>query len=93
MKIISFDDAMEMRHSSSMTEDERSVQLEHLLTQMNDALEKELTERQYQVVAMHFYQKMGVTQIARELHLNPSTVSRTLQRATQRLRHVLEYFV
>ncbi len=40
---------------------------------------------------MHFEQNMSVTEIARELGLNRSTVSRTLRRAQERLRRCLQY--
>lgn len=40
---------------------------------------------------MHFDQDLSVTQIARELHVNPSTITRTLQRAKGRLRRCLRY--
>ena len=93
MKIISFDDSMELHHCTTMEEDGDRKQKDRLLVHLPTAIEKELTERQRQMVIMHFYQKKGVSQIARELQLNPSTVSRTLRRATQRLRHILDYFV
>ena len=93
MKIISFDPSMEMYHCTASEEANGSEQKLRLLAQLPTLIERELTERQRQIVIMHFYQNMGVSQIAQELDLNPSTVSRTLQRATQRLRHILRYFV
>ena len=66
-------------------------QLERLLAYLPQAIEEELTDRQRQMVGMYFYQNMNASQIARELQLNPSTVSRTLHRATQRLQRVLRY--
>jgi RNA polymerase sigma-70 factor (ECF subfamily) len=40
---------------------------------------------------MHFDQDQSVSQIARELEVNPSTVTRTLQRAKRRLYRCLRY--
>ena len=66
-------------------------QLERLLSHLPQAIETELTDRQRQMVSMYFYQNMNASQIARALQLNPSTVSRTLHRAAQRLQRVLRY--
>ena len=93
MKTISFDSSMEMRHCFTMEEDNGDAQMERLIARLTVAIESELTDRQRQMIILHFYRKMGVSQIARELQLNPSTVSRTLRRATQRLRRILDYFV
>ena len=49
------------------------------------AIKTQLTQRQKQIVAMHFFQNMTVTEIAQELHVNKSTISRTLNRALDRL--------
>lgn len=66
-------------------------QLSRLKRNLRQARELELTPRQRQVLAMHFDQDLSVTQIARELHVNPSTITRTLQRAKGRLRRCLRY--
>jgi len=55
------------------------------------AREQELTERQRQVLTMRFDRGMTVTQIAEELGLHKSSVSRTLTRARQRLYKCLQY--
>ena len=66
--------------------EDNSEQLSRLKRNLRQARELELTPRQRQVLAMHFDQDLSVTQIARELHVNPSTITRTLQRAKGRLR-------
>lgn len=45
----------------------------------------ELTPRQRQMVDMQFQEELTVTEIARRLGVNKSTVSRCLRRARQRL--------
>ena len=67
--------------------------LQRLMTYLPRAMETELTARQRQMIHMYFYEEMTVTQIAQALSLNPSSVSRTLHRATQRLLRVLRYAV
>ena len=71
--------------------EDNSEQLSRLKRNLRQARELELTPRQRQVLAMHFDQDLSVTQIARELHVNPSTITRTLQLAKGRLRRCLRY--
>ncbi len=55
------------------------------------ARQEELTPRQRQMLKMRFEQKMSVTDIAQELDVNKSTVSRTIRRAKARLYRCLRY--
>lgn len=66
-------------------------QMERLLRNLRKARVQELTPRQQQMLEMHFEQNMNGAEIARELGLNRSTVSRTLRRAQERLRRCLQY--
>ena len=71
--------------------DDNQEQMERLLRNLRKARVQELTPRQQQMLSMRFEQNMSVTEIARELGLNCSTVSRTLRRAQERLRRCLQY--
>jgi RNA polymerase sigma factor (sigma-70 family) len=71
--------------------DDNDEQLSRLKRNLRKAREQELTPRQRQILAMHFDQDQSVSQIARELEVNPSTVTRTLQRAKRRLYRCLRY--
>ena len=71
--------------------DDNQEQLERLLRNLRKARVQELTPRQQQMLSMRFEQNMSVTEIAQELGLNRSTVSRTLRRAQERLRRCLQY--
>ena len=66
-------------------------QIERLLRNLRKARIQELTPRQQQMLSMRFEQNMSGAEIARELGLNRSTVSRTLKRAQDRLRRCLQY--
>lgn len=66
-------------------------QMERLLRNLRKARVQELTPRQQQMLSMRFEQNMSGAEIARELGLNRSTVSRTLRRAQERLRRCLQY--
>ena len=71
--------------------DDNQEQLERLLRNLRKARVQELTPRQQQMLSMRFEQNMSGAEIARELGLNRSTVSRTLKRAQDRLRRCLQY--
>lgn len=58
---------------------------------MASALAEELTPRQHQMVHMYYIDQMLMQDIARELGVNVSTVSRTIGRGRNRLRRCLRY--
>ena len=70
---------------------DNSEQLERLRRNLRRARELELTDRQRQMLALYYDEGMTVPQIALELGLNRSTVSRTIRRAKERLYHCLRY--
>ncbi len=71
--------------------EDNSLQLERMHRNLRRAREKELTPRQQYLLQLHYEQNLSMTEIAELLHVNVSTVSRTLQRAKNRLRHYLQY--
>lgn len=71
--------------------EDNTLQLERMKRNLRIAREKELTPRQRCMLELYYDQQMSVTEIAQELRVNVSTVSRTLQRARNRLRRYLQY--
>jgi RNA polymerase sigma factor (sigma-70 family) len=71
--------------------EDNALQLERMKRNLRIAREKELTPRQRCMLELYYDQQMSVTEIAQELRVNVSTVSRTLQRARNRLRSYLQY--
>ena len=71
--------------------EDNAVRLERLRRNLRKVREKELTPCQKQVLELYYDRHLSVTQIARRLDVNPSTVSRTLKRAEKRLRRYLQY--
>ena len=65
-------------------DEDNSRRLRRLRRRLPDAM-AELTPRQRQMVDMQFQEELTVTEIARRLGVNKSTVSRCLRRARQRL--------
>lgn len=66
-------------------------QQQRLLRNLQRAMEQELTPRQHQIVELYYGHGLPVTRIGEALGVTPSTVSRTLRRAKDRLRRYLEY--
>ena len=65
--------------------------LDRLVRYLPVAIAEELTPRQQQLLRMFYYDGKSVSAIADELAVNKSTVTRTLQRAQERLRKSLRY--
>ena len=55
------------------------------------ALQEELTERQMQLVRMYYIEQHPMRDIAAMLGVNPSTVSRSLKSAREKLKRCLRY--
>ena len=70
---------------------DNSERLERLRRNLRQARERELTPRQRQMLELYYDQGMTIPQIAGALGVNPSTVSRTLRRAKDRLYRCLRY--
>ena len=66
-------------------------QIERLLRNLRKARIQELTPRQQEILSLRCEQDRRAAEIARPLGLNRSTVSRTLERAQDRLRRGLQY--
>ena len=70
---------------------DNSERLERLRRNLRQARERELTPRQRQLLELYYDRGMTIPQIAQELGVNRSTVSRTLRRARDRLYRCLRY--
>ena len=71
--------------------DTNEEQLSRLRRNLRLAREQELTPRQQQVVTLYFDCGMTIPQIAQQLGVTPSTVSRTMHRAKEHLYRRLRY--
>ncbi len=65
--------------------------LARLRRQLHLARQRELTPRQRQFLERYFDDGLTMREIAEEAGVDPSTVSRTLHRAKERLRRALQY--
>lgn len=71
--------------------EDNGEQMTRLRRNLRLARERELTERQREMVALYYDQGMTMPQIAERLGVKRSTVSRTLRRARDRLHRFLRY--
>lgn len=66
-------------------------QLQRLRRNLELARQQVLTPRQREIMELYYDQGLTMGQIALKLHLNTSTISRTLCRARERLYQSLRY--
>lgn len=93
MKNTAYDllDLVSLQQWQQSTSEDNHQRMERLKRNLSIAVTEELTPRQQQLLHMFYYEGKNVTDIARELAVNKSTVSRTLHRARARLRKSLRY--
>ena len=58
---------------------------------LHRVIREELTPLQRYTLTSYYFRELSMAEIARELNVHRSTVSRTLQRARERLREHLQY--
>ena len=59
---------------------------------LHKAIQNELTERQRTCIMKYYYQEMKIKDIAAELGLNNSTISRHISSGTRKLRKIAQYY-
>ncbi len=70
---------------------DNAVRRERLRRNLHQAMERELTPRQREMMRLHFDEGYSVTDIAQRLGVNKSTVSRSIARSQEKLRRFLVY--
>ena len=83
--------AADMAAYARMMAEDNSGQLRQLRRNLVMALREDVTERQRQVLLLYYDRGLTMKEIARELGVDRSTVSRTMKRGEQRLRRCLRY--
>ena len=81
----------EYRRYLEQISESNTDEMDRLSANLRRALKEELTERQLLLVTMYYLENKKMTDIAAELGICQSTVSRTLSRARHRLGRVLRY--
>ena len=60
---------------------------------LRDTIQKDLTPRQREMLTLKYVHKMKSIRIARQLGVNPSTVTRTLLRAEKKIQHSMRFYI
>lgn len=66
-------------------------QIELMSEALKKAMRTELTERQQYILTEYYFNERSMTDIANELGITKSTVSRHISRSKERLKHSLKY--
>lgn len=64
-----------------------------MLKILRSVIENELSARQRQTVTLYYFQNMNIPEIAAELGVNRSTVSRTISRGRRNIMEKMKYFI
>lgn len=94
MKTVSFDHLFEsdMLKTFKTKENSNSKKISNIKNIVFSIIKNELSEKQRKILNMYFVQKMTYSQIANQLNVNKSTVSRTKSRAFQTIYKILQYY-
>ena len=60
---------------------------------LQQAIQNELTDKQKKCLTLYYYNQMKMKDIAKELGLNISTVSRHISTATKKLKRIAQYYI
>ena len=71
--------------------DDNAKTRERLLINLRRAIMEEITEKEWQAMQMYYVYQIKMTDIARELGVNISTVSRNISRGRAKLKRCLWY--
>lgn len=77
------------RYNSRGTNKGDINKMKHLLKK---AINRELTNKQRQCLMMYYFEGKKMTEIAKELNLNKSTVTRHIQKAKHNLKCAADYY-
>ena len=72
------------------TTNRRHLEIAHRA--LHEVIDRELTPRQREMLLMRYYECKRASQIARELGVHPSTVTRTLRRAEEHIRKSMRFY-
>lgn len=83
--------AADMAVYARLMAEDNAGELDQLRKNLARALREDVTPRQRQVLLLYYARGMPMKEIARELGVDRSTVSRTMVRGEERLRRCLRY--
>lgn len=75
--------------SNGKSNDEQLFRLKEAVAKV---IQNELTKRQCEILDLYFFQNKSVEEIAALLNVNKSTISRTKNRAIDKIKRFLQYY-
>ena len=84
-------DAADLAVYAKLMAQDNGQEVDQLRRNLAMALREDVTPRQRQVLLLYYGQGMSMKEIAQELGIDRSTVSRTMGRGEERLRRCLRY--
>ena len=85
-------DFLQLSESDREEESDNRLRLEQLKQTLRQVIRLRLTPRQQEMLTLYYFERKKIPEIARELNVNKSTVSRTLNRAVENIRRYLEFY-
>lgn len=73
-------------------ENSNSCDINKIQKYIRQIITHELTDRQKEIICLYYYENKNVSEIAICLHVNPSTVSRSLARSRKNIFRILRYY-
>ncbi len=70
-----------------------SARIQQMKRALSKVIQQDLTARQRQVILLYYYEGLTMSEIARQLGIDPSTVSRTVSRGRRNILNYLKYFL
>lgn len=81
------------KHFLSLKDENNNTEIRKIATKaLKKVIEEQLSSRQKQFIVLYYYEEMDMPAIAKMCGVNPSTVSRTLNRARQNIYKYLKYY-
>ncbi|HHX57125.1 MAG TPA: sigma-70 family RNA polymerase sigma factor [Clostridiales bacterium] len=91
MSVLEFDKKIiEMANASNASDNSQTIA--KVKKVMVEVIKNDLTARQKELIMLYYYKNMKVIEIAEQLNIDHSTVSRTLSRARKNIMERLKYY-
>lgn len=79
----------ELAFSGSVNTQDSAEKLKKIMARV---IKDDLTARQREIITLYYYKMYGVSEIAEILGISPSSVSRTIKRARDRIYKYMKYY-
>lgn len=78
---------------SCLEENTNTKNINKLKNILTKVIKEKLTIRQQQIIYMYFFDNKNMVEISKELGINKSTVSRSINSAIKKINSILKYYI